>query len=161
MRNYWIKPVAAIMLVVTACNAASKTEIKTDTSPVTATSPTAAIDGSWELVWENVGGKVRDNGKSSQFKMFHNGFFSLISQDSLGNWAWAGAGTCSLDGNTYQESFTHSTVPEYVGASDWQEYELKGDTLISRGFKKVIFANGEDKTNSFPPFEEKRVRARR
>ena len=104
---------------------------------------------------------VRDNGKSGQFKIFHDGFFSLVALDSSGKWSWAGAGTYSLDGNIYKENFGYSSVPEYIGVNDLQEYELKGDTLFTRGFTKVVFANGEDKTASFPKFEEKRVRARR
>jgi hypothetical protein len=124
-------------------------------------SSTAAIDGSWELVWESAGGKAREDGKISQFKMFNDGFFSLITQDSAGKSSWAGAGTCSLNGNIYQETFRYSSNPDYVGATDWQEYELMGDTLYSKGFTKVVFANGEDKTASFPTFEEKRVRAKR
>jgi hypothetical protein len=124
-------------------------------------SSTAAIDGSWELVWESVGGKAREDGKISQFKMIHDGFFSLIMQDSAGKWSLSGAGTCSLEENIYKETFRYSSYPGYVGATDWQEYALMGDTLYFRGFTKVIFANGEDKTASFPAFEEKRVRAKR
>lgn len=46
---------------------------------------TAPIDGSWELVCDSVGGKPREDGKISQFKMLHDGFFSLIMQDLLAN----------------------------------------------------------------------------
>ena len=108
-----------------------------------------------------MGDSVRDNGKSGQFKIFHDGFFSLVALDSSGKWLWAGAGTYSLDGNIYKENFRYSSVPEYIGVNDLQEYELKGDTLFTRGFTKVVFGNGEDKTASFPKFEEKRVRATR
>ncbi len=71
----------------------------------------------------------------------------------------SGASSYSLDGNTYKETFRYFGISEYVGATDWQEYELKGDTLYFKGFTKVMYADGSDKTNQFGKFEEKRVRA--
>jgi hypothetical protein len=116
------------------------------------TSSVSPIDGSWET--------VSADGKITQFKMWHEGFFSLIMQDSSGKWSVAGAGSYSVDGNTYKETFHYCSVPEYVGASDWQTYELKGDTLYFKGFNKVVYADGSDKTSQFDKFEEKRVRAK-
>jgi hypothetical protein len=110
------------------------------------------IEGAWEV--------VSPNGKITQFKMFHDGYFSLIMQDSLGKWSVSGAGTYSLDKNTYKETFRYCSVPEFVGATDWQEYELKGDTLYFKGFTKVTYADGSDKTSQFGKFSEKRVRAK-
>ncbi|MEO6001195.1 MAG: hypothetical protein ABIN89_30365 [Chitinophagaceae bacterium] len=92
--------------------------------------------------------------------MFNGGFFSLIRQDYSGKWSVSGAGSYSLDGKTYKETFRYCSIPKYMGATDWQEYELKGDTLYSRGFTKVIYADGSDKTNEFGKFEEKRIRAK-
>ena len=63
-------------------------------------------------------------------------------------------------GNSYKETFHYCSVPEFVGASDWQTYELKGDTLYFKGFNKVVYADGSDKTSQFDKFEEKRVRAK-
>ena len=54
---------------------------------------TSPIDGEWELVWSKSNGEVKSSGKPMQFKMFHNGFFALIMEDSAGNWTIAGAGT--------------------------------------------------------------------
>jgi len=111
------------------------------------------IEGAWET--------VSADGKTTEFKIFHEGFFSLMRQDSLGKWSTSGAGSYSLEGKTYKETFRYCSIPEYVGATDWQEYELKGDTLYSRGFSKVIYADGSDRTNQFgQKFEEKRVRAK-
>jgi hypothetical protein len=64
--------------------------------------------------------------------MWHNGFFSLIMQDSSGKWSLARAGSYSVDGNTYKETFRYCSVPEYAGASDWQAYELKVIRFTSR-----------------------------
>lgn len=66
--------------------------------------PSAAIaspiDGEWELVWSKSNGQVNSPANPMQFKMFHNGFFSLIMQDSAGKWTIAGAGTFETIGNT-------------------------------------------------------------
>ena len=122
---------------------------------------TSPIDGEWELVWSKSNGKVNSPGKPTQFKMFHNGFFSLIMQDSAGNWNIAGAGTFETKGNTYNEKFNYVSVPELVGYTNWQEFELKGDTLYMKLFKKVTDASGKE-VNDWPKdIEEKRVRAKR
>jgi hypothetical protein len=134
--------------VIVSCN---QDEKKAESQPVDASS-VSPIEGSWVT--------VSADGKITQFKMFNDGFFSLIMQDSLGKWSMSGAGSYSLDGNTYKETFRYCSVPEYVGASDWQTYELKGDTLYFKGFNKVVYADGSDKTTQFDKFEEKRVRAK-
>lgn len=151
--------VIAMMIAGTGCEDDTKVSAA-EQDPPTAFS-LSPIDGAWELVWSSDADHTDDKGKISQFKMFKDGFFSLIMQDSLGEWSVAGAGTFSVRGKTYEENFRYATVPEYVGTTDWQEYELKGDTLYFKGFTRVLFANGEDNTSSFPAFLEKRVRARR
>lgn len=133
---------------IVSCNPDQK---KVESQPVAASS-VSPLEGAWET--------VSPNGKITQFKMFHDGFFSLIMQDSSGKWSMSGAGNFSLDGNTYKETFRYCSVPDYVGATDWQECELKGDTLYFKGFTKVMYADGSDKTNQFGKFEEKRVRAK-
>ena len=133
---------------IVSCNDDAK---KVESQPVAA-SPLSPLEGSWEL--------ISQDGKTTQFKMFHDGFFSLIMQDSLGKWTISGAGKFSLDGNVYKETFRYCSIPDYVGATDWQEYELKGDTLYFKGFTKVIYADGSDKTAQHSKFEEKRVKAK-
>ncbi len=129
---------------------ASSTIDKSNTSP---------INGAWELVWEDIGGKVRSTGKPSQIKLFTNGYFSYLMQDSSGKCNDAGAGTFEVNGNSYKETHLYNTEPQYVGAQDWQEFEMQGDTLVFKLFSKVILANGQDATNQFPKTIEKRVRA--
>jgi hypothetical protein len=121
---------------------------------------TSPIDGEWELVWSKNNGKVNSPDKPIQFKMFHNGFFSLIMQDSAGKWNIAAAGTFETKGNTYKETFKYIGLPEYTGYSNWQEFELRGDTLYKKLFKKVMDASGNE-VNDWPKdIEEKRVRAK-
>jgi hypothetical protein len=81
----------------------------------------------------------------------------------MGNFHSAGAGPYEVNGNTYKETMSYYSNPKYVGASDWQEWEMKGDTLIFYGFKKVTLADGTDVTKEWEDhkFTEKRIRAKR
>jgi hypothetical protein len=86
----------------------------------------------------------------------------LMYNDS-GNFDMAGAGTFEIEGNTYKETFTYSSWPEGVGMSVWFEWEMKGDTLLFYGFKKIVLADGKDITNDWggDNLIEKRVRAKK
>jgi hypothetical protein len=143
-------PSLLFILSATAIVSCNQNEKKAESQP-TSTSSTSPIEGEWET--------VSADGKITQFKMWHDGFYSLIMQDSLGKWTAAAAGSYSIDGNTYKETIRYHSIPEYVGASAWQTFELKGDTLYFKGFDKVVYADGSDKTSQFDKFEEKRVRA--
>ena len=48
-----------------------------------------------------------------------------------------------------------------VGFSNWQEFELRGDTLYKKLFKKVTDASGKEVYDWPKDIEEKRVRAKR
>ncbi len=85
--------------------------------------------------------------------MFSNGYFALIAQDSTGKFDFGGYGKFELQGKTFKETFLYHNNPDYIDAMNWQEYELKGDTLYFRGFNKVI-VKGIDSTASFPKIEE-------
>src|SRR4051812_17484582 len=102
----------------TAIISCSQNETKAESQSVAAPS-VSHIEGAWET--------ISADGKITQFKMFHNGFFCLVMQDSLGKWSTSGAGSYSLEGKTYKETFRYCSIPHYIGATDWQEYELKGD----------------------------------
>lgn len=124
---------------------------------LTADTASASIDGAWKLVWSKYNGEVANPVDNRQFKMFHDGVFSLIATDSSGKISFAGYGKFELDAHTYHETFLYNNNPNYVGAIDWQEYELNDDTLYMKGFIKVLI-DGKDSTANFPKFEEKRVR---
>jgi hypothetical protein len=132
---------------VLSCNQNEKTK-----SEPTATSSASPINGAWET--------VSPDGKITEFKMYHDGHFSFLMPDSSGKWSIAGVGNYTVDGNTYKETFRYSSIPAYVGGSDWQTFELKGDTLYFKGYNKVMSADGKDVTNLFGKFESKRVRAK-
>lgn len=150
--NYFKSSLTAPLFIVFATAVLSCNQNEKTKSEATSTPSASPIDGAWEL--------VSADGTISQFKMWHDGYFSFLMQDSSGKWSKAGIGNYTVDGNTYKETFRYSSVPAYVGASDWQTFELKGDTLYLKGFDKVVSADGTDVTNQFGKFEEKRVRAR-
>jgi hypothetical protein len=146
------------LCIVASCNNATSGDEKQSTSEP-AKSSAATIDGAWEIVWAEANDTLLNPLSPHQFKMFNNGVFSMIAKDSAGNISYAGYGKYELDGNIYKETFMYSDEPKYIGASDWQEYEVKGDTLYTKGFNKVIIG-GKDVTADFPKIEEKRVRVK-
>ena len=102
---------------------------------------------------------VRVINKWAEFKHFSNGFFSMIAMDPSGKLSFCGYGKFELDSNVYKETVIYHDNPEYIGGMDWQEWELKGDTLYFKGFNKVI-VGGKDVTADFGKIEQKRVRAK-
>ncbi|GAB3918395.1 hypothetical protein [Larkinella terrae] len=135
---------------------------KTD-QPAEASSGPPSIEGSWELVENRVNGKVTKPRRAEQFKMFHDGFFSFIMYNPDGSFHGAGSGTYTLDGNQYTEKFRYYSDTAWVGYSDVQSWELKDDTLLFSGFKKVLDRNGKEMaadTWGGDRFVEKRVRSK-
>jgi hypothetical protein len=103
--------ITATTIVFSAClestdnSKPEKVTLSSDT--ITATS---AIDGSWELVWAKYNGVVENLKKPSQFKMFHDGFFSLIAWDSAGKFSFGGYGKFELEGNKYMKLLFIMTI---------------------------------------------------
>lgn len=120
------------LVALSACNNQPKQTLQTIETKVY-----SPIEGSWELVSKQEEGKKAVLKSPQQFKVFNIGFFSYILCDTLGNFQNAGAGTYELNGNSYKETFKLYSDKKYNGATDWQEWEMKGDTLIFYGFKKI------------------------
>jgi hypothetical protein len=141
-----------------ACQNTNKSsETKADT---TAISP---IDGNWELVEDRVDGKVIKPVRPQQLKIFNDGFFSFMHYNPDGSFHGSGAGTYSLEGNQYKETFRYYNDTTWVGYADQQSWELRGDTLIFSGFKKVFDRDGKEMPSDTwdgDKFIEKRVRAK-
>ena len=124
---------------------------------------TSPIEGNWILVSRIENGELITPKRSpQQLKMFQDVYFSFVMYDTVGSFYLAGAGPYELDGNTYKETFHYCSDTIYNNAKDWQQWELKGDTLYFYGFKKVELANGKDITDVVGRnrFVEKRVRLR-
>ncbi len=121
------------------------------------------IDGAWELVWGKYGDNVLDSGEPFQFKLFSDGYFSVIMQDENGNWTRAGAGKYELAGNVYKETFLYNSVPEYTGAYAEWNYAFEDGKLIMTGPIKVLDAAGNDASaamGGLGHMREVRVRAK-
>jgi hypothetical protein len=149
--------VCMLIVFCISCNSKNPaTENKTENTVAEKPASSNAIDGAWQTV-----SFIQNNqpAVNNQVKIFSNGVFSMVSWDSSGKLAYAGYGKYELDGNTYKETFLYHDNPKYSGGQDWQEYEMKGDTLIMKGFIKVI-VGGKDVTVDFPKFEEKRIRVK-
>lgn len=156
--NFTIIPVAFLLTVFfTSCNSKKSTgENKTEAAEIPNSKKENTIEGAWQTV------SFAQNDKSvinNQVKIFSEGVFSLVAWDSSGKLTNAGFGKYEVDGNTYKETFLYHNNPQYTDGQDWQEYEITGDTLIMKGFTKVI-VRGKDATVDFPKFVEKRVRVK-
>ena len=123
----------------------------------------ARLNGAWELVENRVDGKLIEPKRSQQFKTFQDGFFSFIMYNPDGSFHGAGAGPYTLNGNQYRETFRYYSDTTWVGYANEQTWELRGDTLIFSGFKKVFDRTGKEMPSNAwggDKFVEKRVRAR-
>ena len=153
-----------ILMVISliACNN-KPTNIQEELSSQNDIKSYSAFEGNWELVSNEVVGRKINVSQNQQFKVFNKGFFCFVLNDSVGKFHSAGAGTYEVNGNIYKETMSYYSNPKYVGASDWQEWEMKGDTLIFNGFKKVTLSDGTDVTKEWEDhkFIQKRIRAKK
>jgi hypothetical protein len=161
MKQVFIALTVFFIIVITACN-----QKQNDNKTAELTNKTESpIDGNWVTVSFEVNGK-KTNPKRvpQQFKMFHDGYFSLIMYNDEGNFSFACAGTYELNDKTYKETCTYHSDTNYINARDWQTWETKGDTLIFYGFEKAEMPDGNDVTkewNTGGKFIEKRVRVKK
>ena len=169
MKQILIALTGLLVYVLISCNQKQK---DTKTAETTNNSHSAitnnshsAIEGNWETVLFEVNGKPAESKRfPRQFKMFHDGYFSLLTYDDSGEFAFAAAGTYEINGSLYKETCTYHSVIADIGFTDSQKWEIKGDTLIFYGFEKATMGDGKDITqeiNANGRFIEKRVRAKR
>jgi len=119
------------------------------------------LEGAWELV-STTERRLANVKRPVQLKLFVDGYFCFIMKDSTGKWSMASGGTYETNGNEYKETHLYVTIPEYIGTTVWQQYEIKGDTLYKKLFKKAINSKGEDITAQFSSnIEEIRVRVKK
>ena len=152
------KLIVLIITVVLASTNAETKIVKGQRALVVMHHKESVIDGAWELVWEQKSGFIGTSGKPSQLKLFANGHFSYIGKDATGKVNQAGAGTFEVNGNSYKETHLYNLEPNYIGATDWQELSMDGDTLVFKLFTKAVLASGEDITAKLGKTIEKRVR---
>jgi hypothetical protein len=124
-----------------------------------ATSDAKSVEGAWQLVWGEYNGQVADTSNRYIFKTFNNGVFSLIAYDSTKKISFAGYGKYEFEGDTYHETFIYHNNPKYIGAENWQDLTVKGDTMYLNGFKKIV-VGGKDVTTGWTKVREKLVRVK-
>jgi hypothetical protein len=124
-----------------------------------ATGDATSVEGAWQLVWGEYNGQVADTSNRYIFKTFNNGVFSLIAYDSTKKITFAGYGKHEFEGDTYHETFMYHNNPKYIGAANWQDLTVKGDTMYLNGFKKIV-VGGQDVTTGWRKAREKLVRVK-
>ena len=117
-------------------------------------------DGAWQRIYD-FDGKETTTGEPKEFVILYNGFFSSVGQDSTGKWGNTHVGTYEISGNTMKNILLYSSHPERVGSTHWIEYDMKGDTLTIKWFKKLVTAQGQDITAQMPKAESKYIRAKK
>lgn len=118
---------------------------------------------SFEAAWQRVyyyDGRTVTTGEPKEFIMLYNGFFSSVGQDSTGRWGNTHVGTYELSGKTMKSTVRYSSHPERIGSTQWVDYDIKGDTLTIKWFKKLLTADGQDLTAQMPKAESKYIKAK-
>ena len=122
------------------CFLSTKTIAQTNNSKkVTTQKSNSSLSGAW----------YSDDNK--EFLIMFDGFFSSLAQDSTGKWTEAYAGAYTIDNtNTITFKATHSSIDYRVGYLHTIEYNLNGDNLTFRLYKKLIDPNAGDVTARMP-----------
>lgn len=159
-----MKKISSIVLafififLVLRCNQNAKKD-ESQSSIQTVNTSAKSVEGAWQLVWGEYDDKLADTSNHYMFKTFNNGVFSLIAYDSTKKINFAGYGKYDFEDGTYHETFIYHNNPKYVEATDWQNLEVKGDTMYMNGFIKVV-VGGKDMTAGWTKAREKLVRVR-
>jgi len=133
--------------------------VQTVNAQLTQKLTSASINGAWEMVWSNE--KANPTGKAMEFKLYHDGFFSVLWQDTPGKWNHGAAGVYKLNGNALQQIVKYDTDTSFINWQFWQSIELRKDTLYTKVFYKVINPKGEDVSSQWgDSVREKWIRAK-
>jgi len=136
-----MKKITLLLFVVGFCFAITPTKAQTASSGMKNITKKAysPIDGAWQ------------SADHKEFSILMDGFFSSIAEDSTGMWKNTHAGTYTVDNaNTLTLKVLYSSWPEHVGALHTVEYDLQGETLTLKWFKKLIDAKQGDITAQLP-----------
>ena len=107
--------------------------------PGTILAQSGILEGTWEVVsvkttspdgttvFERTVADPDDKGGS--IKILNSTHFGLVGHKPDGSFAWASAGTYTVEGNTYTEFITNAADPSWVGWVLPKEFTLKGDIL--------------------------------
>ncbi len=100
------------------------------------------LAGTWKLVYgdvlENDSLRVKDVSTSDFIKIINKSHFAFFNQRrGTGIDFYGGAGTYTLEGNTYKETLNYTSVDEIRGHEFPFTIEIKGDTLVQRGLEEI------------------------
>jgi hypothetical protein len=113
---------------------------------IATSSPISVLNGGWQRIVVETDGKMESNYHVPQFRVCHDGFYSGLGQDSAGAWKVTYAGTYEISNNLWKEKILYCSNPDLIGTIHWQEFTMKGDTVILKYFNKLINPKGEDVT---------------
>jgi hypothetical protein len=130
--------VASAMLYCIPANAQTKRQ-KVDQTRNNDNALNKKLSGAWQSV---------DN---RTFVMLFDSFYSQIRQDSTGKLGYVESGTYTIDGtNSVTLNVRYASVPSHIGALHTVEYEINGETLTVKSFKKLVDAKEGDITARMP-----------
>ena len=101
----------------------------------------SVLNGSWQRIAVTANGEVVNN-PPSQFRVCHDGFFSIVGQDSAGAWKETYGSTYEISNNIYKDTMVYSSHPNVIGVIHWQEFHIKGDTIFFKLFQKLTNLDG-------------------
>jgi hypothetical protein len=131
-----MKKLISLLFIISFCLTITSTNAQTNSSQTKNFSP---ISGAWL------------SADHKDFMIMNDGFFSSVSQDSTGIWRDTHAGTYTIDNaNTITLKVLYSSYPDHIGALNTIEYDIKGEALTMKWFKKLIDAKGVDITAQMP-----------
>src|SRR5688500_10954843 len=131
-----MKKLVLLLTIALCCFTIFTTRAQTTATTNADKSTASALTGAWETP------------DQKEFVIMHDGFFSSIAQDSTGKWANTHAGTYIVDNaNTMTLKVVHSSYPDHTGALHTVAYEIKGEMLTIKWFKKLVDAKNGDITD--------------
>lgn len=101
------------------------------------------MNGCWKRIAVIVNGKAEAN-PLPQYRLFHDGFYTINSQDSTHAWKYIFGGTYEISKDIYIEKTMYSSFPGVIGNTHWQEIRFSGDTVSFKLFKKQVNASGKE-----------------
>jgi hypothetical protein len=103
----------------------------------------SSLNGCWKRIGVITDGKPEVE-PLGQLRIFSDGFYTIIGQDTAHNWTRTYAGIYEIDNGLYKETTQYSSYPSLIGNIHWQEMKITGDTLSLKFFKKMIDPAGKE-----------------
>ena len=103
----------------------------------------SSLNGCWKRISVIVNGKPEAN-PLEQIRLFNDGFYTYIGEDSAHNWTRTFGGTYDISNNIFKETTRYSSFPAVVGVTHWQEFKITGDTVSFKLFTKMIDPAGKE-----------------